>query len=191
MNPLSRVIVLTISLIALSGGIHLDGLSDTLDAILSRKNRIEMLAVMRDPHIGVMGVLGIISAVLLKIALLFSLQGQQSLTAALILICVISRWGMVESINLFPYARAEGKAKAYFSGVNAKIFIASTIIALACAIILAKINGLIIMVIAAAAVYLAAKFLRRKIGGLTGDTLGALNEFAEMIVLGTYYLISS
>lgn len=183
MNPLTRAVILAVSLIALTGGIHLDGLSDTLDAILSRKDSLEMLAVMRDSHAGVMGVLGITSALLLKIALLSSIDSRQPLFSALALVCILSRWGMVEAIFLFPYARGEGKAKPYFSGINPQIFTASTVIALGCAVVLTGISGLIVMAITAAAVYLAAKFLCKKIGGLTGDTLGALNECAEIIIL--------
>jgi len=181
-NPLSKVIILVVSLIAITGGIHLDGLSDTLDALLSRKNKDEMLAIMRDSHIGVMGALGIISALFLKIALLFSLN-EQLLAPVLILMCVLSRWGMVEAIFLFPYARRDGKAKVYFGGINRKIFILSTAIALICVVATIKFSGLLIFAVCAAAVYLAARFLSGKFGGLTGDTLGALNEFTEIIIL--------
>ena len=188
MNQLSRVIILTVCLIALTGGLHLDGLSDTLDAILSHKNKDEMLAIMRDSNCGVMGVLGVLSAILLKIALLFSLP-DRLIPFALMLMCVVSRWGMVWSIFLFPYARSQGKAAAYFSGINVKIFTLATVIALACAIFFAQFNGLIIIVICALIVYLFARSIYKKIGGMTGDTLGALNELAEITILFTIFIL--
>src|SRR3989338_5804758 len=62
--------ILVISLAILTGGLHLDGLADTFDALLSRKNKEQMLEIMRDSHIGAMGVLSLISVILLKISLL-------------------------------------------------------------------------------------------------------------------------
>lgn len=188
MNPLSSVMILVVSLIALTGGIHLDGLADTLDAFLSRKNKEEMLAIMRDSHAGVMGVLGIVSAVLLKIALLFSFRNSL-LPLALILSCLVSRWALAYSIFLFPYARKEGKAGVYFSGMTPKIFTLCTIITLACLLIFSGLSGLIIIIICAAGIYLFGRFSCRKIGGLTGDVLGAINEIAEILVLFSMFIL--
>ena len=80
-------IILVISLILLTGGIHIDGVADTADAFLSRKNREEMLVIMRDSHIGSMGALSLISVILLKIAFL-SYPGFPSKAAPLLLMCV-------------------------------------------------------------------------------------------------------
>jgi len=190
MNPLSLVMVLVVALIALTGGIHLDGLADTLDAFLSRKNKEEMLAIMRDSHAGVMGILGIVSAVLLKIALFFSLQNSL-LPMALIISCLLSRWALVYAIFLFPYARKEGKAGVYFSGITRKIFTLCTIITLACLLILAGFKGLIILIVCAAGIYLFGRFSCKKIGGLTGDVLGAINEIAEIAVLFSLFILRS
>ena len=59
-------------LIVFTGGLHLDGLADTFDALLSRKRKAEMLEIMRDSHIGTMGVLSLIVVILFKISLLCS-----------------------------------------------------------------------------------------------------------------------
>lgn len=175
-------IILVISLILLTGGIHMDGLADTADAFLSRKNKEEMLVIMRDSHIGSMGTLSLISVILLKIAFL-SYPGFPSKTAPLLLMCVLSRWSMVFAMFLFPYARQEGKAKLLINGINFKIFTLSTIIALACVFSIWKIKGVLVFIIIAAASYIAGRFINRKIGGITGDTLGALSESNEIIVL--------
>ncbi|MEW6171180.1 MAG: adenosylcobinamide-GDP ribazoletransferase, partial [Candidatus Omnitrophota bacterium] len=125
----SLSIILVVSLIILTGGIHLDGLSDTFDALLSRKNKEEMLKIMRDSHVGVMGTLSIISVLLLKISFLYSI-GISLKPISLILMCLLSKWGMVFSMYLFPYAREEGKAKVFIAGINLKIFILSSLIML-------------------------------------------------------------
>src|SRR3990167_2862560 len=69
-SPLATNIILVVILAGVTGGMHLDGLSDTADAFLSGKSRDEMLTIMRDPHIGVMGAISIISILLLKVGLL-------------------------------------------------------------------------------------------------------------------------
>lgn len=175
-------IILVILLVVLTGGIHLDGLADTADAFLSRKNKDEMLKIMRDSHIGVMGVLSLIIVILLKIVFLSSISA--SLEAiALVLMCVLSRWALVFSMFLFPYARPEGKARLFIQGANPRVFIFSTAITIACVILFWKVYGLLLFGLTAVFSYAAARFTSNKIGGVTGDTLGAVNELVEVAVL--------
>jgi adenosylcobinamide-GDP ribazoletransferase len=175
-------IILVVTLIILTGGLHLDGLSDTFDALLSRKPREEMLEIMRDSHAGVLGIVAVICVILLKIAFIFSLSPTSKI-AGLLLMCVLSRWSMVFSIFLFPYARKEGKAKVFTQGITPLIFIFSTIILLACAGLIAKTGSLFVFGISALGAYVIGKFISLKLGGITGDTLGATNEITEVIIL--------
>lgn len=174
--------ILVILLVVLTAGIHLDGLADTADAFLSRKSKDDMLKIMRDSHIGVMGVLSLISIILLKISFLSSISISLK-TVSLVLMCILSRWVLVFAMFLFPYARQEGKAKIFIQGMNFKIFILATIIALICVVTIWKIKGLIILGIIAISAYIIGRFINNKIGGITGDTLGAINELTEVIVL--------
>lgn len=182
-------IILVVTLIILTGGLHLDGLSDTADAFLSRKNRDKMLEIMRDSHAGAMGVLSIICVLLLKIAFLYSIAVQFR-PVALVLACVLSRWAMVLPVYLFGYARAEGKAKAYIQGVNLKILLLATGLTFACVIFFWQLKGLYIFVIVASFTYLAGKFINKKLSGITGDTLGALCELNELVVLLTVFILT-
>ncbi len=175
-------IILVVTLVIFTGGLHLDGLSDTFDALLSRKPREQMLEIMRDSHAGVLGIVAVVCVILLKIAFFFSLSPASKI-AGLLLMCVLSRWSMVFSIFLFPYARKEGKAKVFTEGITPGIFIFSTIIVLACAGLIAKTGGLFVFGISALGAYVIGKFITRKLGGITGDTLGATNEITEIIVL--------
>ncbi|MCX5705868.1 MAG: adenosylcobinamide-GDP ribazoletransferase [Candidatus Omnitrophica bacterium] len=187
--PLAISVILVVALIILTGGLHLDGLSDTSDAFLSRKGREQMLEIMRDSHAGVMGILAIISVLLLKIVFIYSIA--ESFTPmALVLMCVLSRWAMVLPIYLFPYARTEGKAKFFIQGVNLKILLLSTGLALACVLIFWQLKGLYIFVIVAAFTYLAGRFINKKLSGVTGDTLGALCELNEPVVLLTVFILT-
>jgi len=175
-------IILVIALIIITGGIHLDGLSDTTDAFSSGKPKEEMLAIMRDSHIGVMGTLSLISIILLKICLLSSLSAPLK-TTGLLLACVLSRWSAVLSMFLFPYARRDGKAKVFMQNMNSKIFFLSTIVTVICAFAIWRLEGLVALLIIAGCVYLSGNLFSRKIGGITGDTLGATIELTEVITL--------
>lgn len=175
-------IILVISLIALTGGLHLDGLADTCDAFLSKKNKDETLKIMRDPHIGVMGVLSVASIVLLKIAFLFSLSGNLK-NISLILMCILSRWALVLAMFLFPYARDDGKAKNFIQGNNLRIFSLTTIIAVSCTAAIWQLKGAVLILITLTATYLMGKFINNRINGITGDTLGAINELMETFIL--------
>ena len=175
-------IILVVALAALTGGIHLDGLADTIDALSSAKKKEEMLAIMRDPHIGTMGVLGLAGILLLKIALISSLPLSIKISS-LLLMCSLSRWSMVFATFLFPYARQEGKAKAFFKNINLRIFLLSTLIALSCSVATGGLPGIIVMLCVALSAYLIAKLVSCQISGITGDVLGAINELSELVVL--------
>ena len=97
--------------------------------------------------------------------------------------CIFSRWAMVLEMSLFPYARTEGKAKAYIQGANPKILFFALALTLLCAFILWQSNGLLIFAIVSLFAIAMGKLISRKIGGITGDTLGALNEITETVVL--------
>jgi len=187
-NEIASNIILVILLVILTGGLHLDGLSDTFDALFSGKSKEEMLAIMHDSHVGVMGVLAIISALLLKIALL-SVIGPELKVKALILMCVLSRWSMPLSIYSFPYARQNGKAKTFIDGMNIRIFLIATLIALVITYFLGGLIGISILGVTAACAYLTGIYIKSKIGGITGDTIGAVSELSEVIILVSFIIV--
>ncbi|MFA7294717.1 MAG: adenosylcobinamide-GDP ribazoletransferase [Candidatus Omnitrophota bacterium] len=177
-------IILVIVLIILTGGMHMDGLSDTADAFLSGKDKEGILKIMRDPHVGVMGVLSLISSILLKIGLLSSMSVIVK-PAALILMCILSRWAVVMVMYLFPYARQEGKAKLFMQGLNLKILIVSLIIVLVFSFSIWGLKGWLVLLIVSGCAYLINLAIAKKIGGVTGDTLGATIEIMEVTILLT------
>ncbi len=181
-QPLSITIILVILLICLTGGIHLDGLSDSCDAFLSGKDKEDTLKIMRDPHAGAMGVLGLISVILLKISLLYSFETGAK-TTALLLMCALSRWSLVLSIFLFPYARIQGKAKIFFEGTNLRVFLLSLLITVIISGMILKLMGLLIIFLVVIFTLIINTAVKRRLGGLTGDTLGAVCELNELIVL--------
>ena len=188
--PLISVnIILVISLVVLTGGMHLDGFSDTLDGFASGRGKEGILEIMKDSHIGAMGALGILSILLLKLAFLHSIDMDFKLPA-LILMCGLARWSLVFCSFLFPYARKDGKARIYVRGVNFKILILAAIITLAGAIVFGRLKGIIVFFVVTAVTYLVGKFINKKVSGITGDTLGALCELNEVLVLVSFVVMN-
>lgn len=181
-RELSISCFLIILLSLTTGGIHLDGLADTSDGLYCRKEKDETLKIMRDPHIGTIGVLAIVCVLLLKISLFYSLADPLKIPG-LLLMCLLSRWSMVLLIYLFPYARSEGKAGVFIEGINLKIFFMSSFIAGLNAFLIWNVKGLMIWIITAGCAFITGKLIARRLGGITGDVLGATNEIIEVICL--------
>jgi len=174
--------ILIMLLTVITGGIHLDGLADLSDALGSGKGKDEMLAIMRDSRIGSMGAIAIAGCLILKIAFLFSIPANNQFKS-IILMCVVSRWAMVLSMYASPYARKEGKAKSFIAGINSIILGAATLSAIIFCFMSYQITGLIVIGITGALVYAAGKYLTKKLGGITGDTIGAVCEISEIVSL--------
>ncbi|MFA4993393.1 MAG: adenosylcobinamide-GDP ribazoletransferase [Candidatus Omnitrophota bacterium] len=189
-SSLALSVITVVVLIIITGGLHLDGLSDTADAFLSGKPREKMLEIMHDSRTGVMGVLSLISVILIKIVLLFSISKSLQ-PIALMLMCSLSRWSAVAAMFFFPYARKEGKAGIFIKGMNLNIFILSSVAAVFCAAIVWQVKGLIILLIVTGFSYAAGRFSTRKIGGITGDILGAGIELTEIITLLSIFILAN
>lgn len=182
LGAFAYAIIPVVLLAVLTGGLHLDGLSDTFDGLASGKGKEEALAIMRDPHSGALGVTAVVCVLLLKIAFIAAIP-LYSRGQALMLACVAARWPLVFSIWKFPYARKEGKASAYFNGVNGKILLTAGAIAVICASLAAGWKGLVITAAVTLFCVLFDIRMERKLGGITGDTLGASVECAEVLAL--------
>lgn len=182
LGQLSVNTMLVILLALITGGLHLDGLADTFDALSGGRTRDEMLKIMRDPHIGTMGAASLFLAAMSMVALLSGIDPNLK-GKALILMCVLSRWAMAFVMMVFPYAREDGKARIFFRNMDLKKFALASLIAAFLAVILWQLKGLLILAEAALAAYITGRFISKRIGGMTGDTLGAVNEIAAIVVL--------
>ncbi len=170
--------------VILSRGLHLDGLADTLDGLGGGRDPETRLAVMKDSRLGAFGAIGLGLALLLKYALLLALLEQGRL-AGLVLFPALSRWGMVYLAYLSPYARPEGGlGRAMTEGVTPRTLGGATLFALALSLVLFRVQGLLVLAAAGLAVLGCSRFFRQKLGGVTGDVLGAANELLEVLVLG-------
>lgn len=172
----------------LTGALHLDGLADTIDGIASSKPKEKMLEIMKDSRIGVMGVIAIIFSILTKLTLINQLS-ILDLPVILVTMLLLSRWSMVFIMYVFSYARKEGKAKMFFDGTNFTVLLIASIITFVPLLYYFRVQGLYFIIIALLASLLSGLYLNKKLGGLTGDTIGAVSELNEICILLAAYLI--
>ncbi|HEY6084941.1 MAG TPA: adenosylcobinamide-GDP ribazoletransferase [Nitrospira sp.] len=171
-------------LITLTRGLHQDGLADTLDGLAGGRNPTDRLAIMRDPHIGAIGATGLFVALIVRYAALVSLPDAMRFVA---LLCMpaIGRWAMVVGAYKATYARSEGGLGAPFLlHLRIRHVVGSTIV-VGCLVMWAfgLVRGATILLIGAAFIRLMTIFCHRFFAGVTGDTLGAMNEIVEIMFL--------
>jgi adenosylcobinamide-GDP ribazoletransferase len=188
--PLSLVaaILLVVST-GISAALHLDGFADTCDGFYGAKAKEEILKIMRDPRIGVMGVIGISLLLLLKFSLLVSIP-RATLWRALILMGCFSRWLQAVSC-LLPYAREEGKARLFIQYARKKDIMIAGLVTLFVSCALFALKGVFIFFTALIPAILFMRYAKAKIGGMTGDTIGAVNEIAEASTLFSTLIFGS
>ncbi len=182
--------LLIVSLVVISGALHIDGFVDTCDGIAGHKTVEDRWRVMRDSRAGAFGIVGAVLLLLVKYVSLSSVP-ETLLMATLVLMPVVSRWAMVYAVFAYPYARPEGLGRAFKQGTSWQRFTIATIITLAVAIGLARLANITYFYLAGSAIIVGiwvivvamASYFKGKFSGLTGDTYGAINEVAEVCVL--------
>lgn len=181
--PGSVAAVLLAALLAvLSGGLHLDGLADTFDALgASGASRVLRLEILRDSRIGAHGAAALALGLLLKVTALHAVLATPSL-ATIVLFPAVGRLAAVPVVLLFPYARTEGLGAAFHAYALPRDALAAAAIVL---VALGVLDGAAWRAaLAAVLVALAfASFVARRLGGVTGDVCGAVIELAEIVFL--------
>jgi len=177
-NEGSAAVVLSVSAI-LTRGLHLDGLSDWADGFGGGSTREATLAIMKDPRAGAFGVVALVLVLLAKWAA-FSRLIETGAFHWVIPAFVVSRMAMVELAVCLPYARSEGGTAAPFvKGARTSHRFISLLTALALVLAWSGTAGLILMTAGWAASHILGLWFRRRVGGLTGDLLGACSELVE------------
>jgi cobalamin 5'-phosphate synthase/cobalamin synthase len=179
--PLAAVLVVAVSALA-TGALHLDGLADTADGFGGGRDAEHALRIMKDHAIGAYGATALLLSLLVKAAALHALLASGMAMTWLPVACALSRWITVPLARL-PSARASGLGAAVSAHIGGFEVGGATAMALVVAVALAGGRGVIVAG-AVAALGLAFGWLcRSKIGGVTGDTLGAAAELSEALAL--------
>jgi adenosylcobinamide-GDP ribazoletransferase len=170
-------------LVIVTGALHLDGLADTLDGLAAGKAPEERLRIMKDHRVGTFGVVGLILVLGLKFLALHSLL-TQDVGKALLVALTLSRWSMVQLTYRAPYARREGGLGLPFKeNLKKREMVMATITSLAVSLFFLRFWGAILWLGVGVITLLIQSFFEKKIGGITGDILGAANETNEVFAL--------
>lgn len=178
--------------VGITGGLHLDGLADSCDGIFGGHSKEKRLEIMRQSTIGTFGALGLICVLGIRYIGTHNIIYDGQLGSfwmsqkgmALLLMPAVGRWAQMLGAALSAYARKEdGVGKVFIENVQPKHAIYSALFLLILLWFFYKINGLIIFAVVTFVALLVIQYIKGKIGGMTGDTLGAVNEISEVVFL--------
>jgi adenosylcobinamide-GDP ribazoletransferase len=187
--PTTCNVLIVVALVVLTGGLHLDGLMDTCDGLWGGHTPQRRLEIMRDSRVGSYGALGGACILLLKVAGLEALHGA-SRTAGLALAPALARWAIVLVAWLFPSARPDGLGATFRAAVTAPRLVGAATLSLLLAALAASRAGLVAWVICTVLTWLVGRAISNAIGGLTGDSYGAVTEINEVAALFVLALVS-
>ena len=191
--PVSSLIGDTLILIVwiwLSGGLHLDGFADSVDGFSGGHDKEEILKIMKDSSTGAKGVVALVSLLLLKFVLLVEMPLFLK-DAALFFTPTIGRWSMVIAAFLGKPARLkDSMGKLFVDYVSWREAIFASLTMAVIGILLFKLYFLPLVIIGIGIVLLILKYSQKKIGGISGDILGAINEIVEVFILLAFFCLS-
>ena len=186
--PVSNALVI-VTLVLVTGGLHLDGLMDICDGVFGGRTREQALQIMKDSRVGAFGVLGAICVLLLRFGFLFPLSGALK-WRGLVLMAAAGRWSFVYAIARFPYARAEGTGRAFKEQVRGRHLFWASVLAVGIGACLFRVKFLPLAAIAWLAAWAQARYLSGRLGGLTGDAYGFIGEVTEVVILAAVPLVA-
>jgi adenosylcobinamide-GDP ribazoletransferase len=176
-------LLLIILLVIVTGGLHLDGFADLIDGLAGGKDRQGMLRIMKDSRVGAMGAAGLILLLLLKYVSLHAVLPANK-AAALIFFPVAGRWMQVMLAILCQYLRPEGgTGKAFVDHVGESEFLLGTATLVLAGLILFGFKGIPILLLLFGAAAVLKWYFEARLGGVTGDVLGAATETTEVATL--------
>ena len=174
-----------LALALVTGAFHLDGLADTCDGVFSARKREQMLEIMRDSRLGTNGGLALIFIVVAKVLVVSELALRDA--PMLLMLSAASVAGRTVIVLLMyrqRYAReGNGLGNIYIGKVTGKQTLATLAGGAILTLLLGQGAALLALVMSMVVVALLATYLRRRLGGQTGDTLGAAAEVGELVFL--------
>jgi len=180
-GPLIGALLAVAATALLTGAFHEDGLADTFDGLGGTPDRERALAIMKDSRLGTYGAVALGLVLAGRVAALAALG--PAAPAALVGAHALARFSSLPLIRQLPYARADGgTGKSFAGGVSDRGLGAAALFTGLLTLSLWAGAALSAWLAAAAIVLVLAAWFRRRLGGITGDTLGAANQGVELAV---------
>lgn len=167
--------------VLITGGFHEDGLADTFDALGGGLDREAVLRIFKDSRLGTFGVAALCLSIVLRVTLLGSLGATAGLLT-LIAAHGLGR-GVTAATMAFSSPATSGLGTSLMTGFTRHHAIATGALGLAIGMLLLGLAGLVGFVLTVAAAVLLVRWATTKAGGVTGDVLGAIEQFGEVSVL--------
>jgi adenosylcobinamide-GDP ribazoletransferase len=173
--------VILVTLLAfMTRGLHLDGVGDTFDGLGAGGDRDRVLSIMDDSHTGVFGLIAIVLVLFLKIHALESIDVDR--WRALLVAPILGRWAMVLLAFRSKAAKA-GLGSNLIEHLQTKHFLLATLVTLLLVAAIWRRNGIVMMAWVAVFTTASKSYFHRRLGGITGDTFGAVGELSETSVM--------
>ena len=174
--------------ILLTGGLMLDGFMDTVDGVFSGRERERVLEIMKDSRVGSFGVIALACLLLVNWTALRDIKLVLIMTA-LFVMPIIGRMAMVMVIACFPYARKEGMGKIFADMADKETLVIAGGTTLALVVPWGQ-AAIAALVVGLGCAWLIGRWLTSQLGGLTGDTYGAIETLTETVVLLVFWVTS-
>ncbi|PIQ98812.1 MAG: adenosylcobinamide-GDP ribazoletransferase [Nitrospinae bacterium CG11_big_fil_rev_8_21_14_0_20_45_15] len=182
LTPSLRAVFDIVFLTLISGGLHLDGLADSADGMFSHRDREQTLLIMKDPRIGVMGVLTLCLCFLLKYAGLLAICGEHGM-GWLILAPALGRTMLTTGLVVMRHPQSDAALSNWLYQKGKYQYLAGGVIPFTLAFYIGLAEGLAVLFLFFITGYCILRWFENKIGGVTGDGLGALGEIIETLTL--------
>lgn len=186
-SPLIGAVFAVSASVLATGAFHEDGLADSADGLGGAFDIEKKLIIMRDSRIGTYGSVALILTIIAKIGAI-SLLSPDAAIAVLIGAHMLGRWTSVPLIKFNNYVREQGTGKPFASMVSGANVFWSSALAMACSVLCFRTGALLVIPGILIFLWLAQWYVRKKLGGITGDILGAINSLTELL---TYLIMSS
>lgn len=180
-RPLCDALLITL-LTLVTGALHLDGLADVCDGLAARGGRERFLAVMKDSQVGAVGAVGLVLGLLLKWQALVAVPAELK-WQALLLFPALARFGQVLTMTGARHARQDGLGASIAQGTGAVTLMVAFVTAAAAGFYLFGLRGIVPLAAVCMLTCAGRMFFQRKLGGLTGDTIGCISELNEILAL--------
>ncbi len=192
-SPFLTSVIVVCWWIFITGGLHLDGLSDTSDGVWGGTTKERRLEIMKDSNTGVFGVLSLIAFLLLKTSTLTELFNfhTESIKSILITVPVLGRWISVFSIYCFKTAKKDGLGYFFKEKMRLIELLISLLFTTLIIFFFNGLPGMIILLCVTIISFPISLFFTKKLGGLTGDVYGTLCEITELLALFCFLILCS
>ena len=187
-NVFLAVLLSMVASILVTGAFHEDGFADSCDGFGGGWRPDDVLRIMKDSRIGSYGSVGLIMVLGLKASALFAMPSTLALLSALFWAHIVSRWLSVSFLLDLDYVRGDGKSKPLATAMPLSHWLLAGLPILAL-LIFSDLPALLPMFLALLIFRFGyAAYLRRRIGGYTGDALGTAQQIAEIVVYLAFLL---